>query len=158
MTTKQKLLKIIFFSAIIALLLATCISCIVQYDEKREYSYGEYISKNTYGADAYTDIQNGIADIGNNVDDAGYSVFSVASDMLDAILLMGIFSSLITMLVFAYLLLSACLTPAIDKKPKPVTVAPQINYGYNAMPQNNGYAPTQNNFYNAAPQNDIQTQ
>ena len=90
------------------LTLAMTLHCFVCLSESYIYSYGgNYISYEYYGGDAYTGIQQAVADTGNNVNTLGNTIAYAGTKILDAILTTGAF---VFMLIFFVCLYTAIRT------------------------------------------------
>ena len=115
MTKKQMLFKRIFLIFMCVLSLAMAIHNFVYTD----YTYipysGDYISHRYYNGDAYTGIQNAIADAGNNVYQVSSTVSDAGREIMDAMLLAFAFIFTIVFFVFLYLTIKAFMETAIEE-------------------------------------------
>ena len=108
MTRKEKLFKGLFFTFMCVLTLAMTLHCFVCLSETYIHSYAEkYISYEYYGGDAYTGIQQAVADTGNNVRGLSSTVSTAGNEILGAILTTGAF---VFMLIFFVCLYTAIRT------------------------------------------------
>ncbi len=110
-----KLLKMIFYVALAALGFLVFIFSIITFF-LRENFYGIYTADQTYGGDAYTGMQNAMADASNNVSSVGYLLSSMSGCFATIAGLTLLSASWIIMLVAVYKLVKVLTAPVVVKQ------------------------------------------
>jgi hypothetical protein len=104
MTKKQKILKGIFLIFMCVLSLAMALHNYICLDEKYIYRYStSHIDHKYYGGDAYTGIQQAVADTGNNVSALNSTVAEAGNEIMSVILLACAFIFTLIFFVCLYL-------------------------------------------------------
>lgn len=118
MTRKQKLFKGWFFIFICALSLAMALHNFICLEETNIYSYsGNYINREYYGGDAYTGIQQAVADTGNNVNTLGDTVARAGDEILEAFMVTSAFIFTLVFFVCLYVAIKT-FTEKIEEEAK----------------------------------------
>ncbi len=110
-----KLLKIIFASVFIGIAVLLLIFSIISFNLWSSYS-GDYSYKEIYGGDAYTGMQNAMANAANNIIELGHLINVIGHDLEVTMGFLLLSMSIILFAGAAYWLIKSIFTPVVVKQ------------------------------------------